>query len=118
MIDDNELTNAERYFDFSSPSEFRNSLPQLRQILDSLAFQKSNLGFVALTASGMTSAWENGLPNDLVPFCLQPQSNHVDYYCFHRKTNETDSRIMVFADHAIVYDWPDVYAFLKWLQAQ
>lgn len=64
----------------------------------------------------MKAAWDAELPTELIPFFLQPQPNHTDYYCFYRTADENQT-IVVFADHAIVYDWPDANAFLAWLES-
>jgi hypothetical protein len=115
-IQEYELANAERQFRFAAPQQFVAGLPAMRRILESDAFKKSNPRFAAVTVTDMKSAWDDVLPDDLVPFCTQAQPNHIDYYCFYR-TTDNKPQIVVFADHAIVYDWPDMNAFLRWLES-
>ena len=115
---DNELATAEHEHNFSAPPEFRVALPQLRRILESVTFLETHPGFRAVTVADMKTAWNSELPTDLVPFCLQQQLTHNDYYCFQRTNSGNIPKIVVFADHAIVYNWQDVAAFLQWLELQ
>lgn len=113
-----DLATAEQEFAFAAPEWFRIALPTLRQRLESDWFKTLNPGFVSVSIEEMSRAWSTGLPPDLVPFCLQRQREHIDYYCFHRILPACNTEIVVFADHAVVQSWKNINAFLRWLELE
>ncbi len=52
--------------------------------------------------------------DDWVPFLIDPQPCHEDYYCLDLST--TESRVVVFAVHTTVAEWPTVAAWLDWVK--
>jgi hypothetical protein len=50
--------------------------------------------------------------DDWVPFLIDPQPCHEDYYCLDPSTG--GPRVMVFAVHTTVAEWPTVAAWLEW----
>ena len=52
-----------------------------------------------------------GLSISLVPFMCELQPTHTDYYCCLLEDGGASS---VFADHAVVADWPSFAAFVAW----
>ena len=52
----------------------------------------------------------------LVPFLLDPQPRHEDIYCFDLETPAPDVGIAVFAVHTTVADWPNLAAWLTWVE--
>ena len=113
-----DLAAAEQEFAFAAPEWFRIALPSLRQRLESDWFKTINPGFVSVSIQEMSRAWKSGLHPDLVPFCLEPQLEHIDYYCFHRALAVFNTEIVVFADHSIVHSWKNINAFLRWLEIE
>jgi hypothetical protein len=55
------------------------------------------------------------LPAELIPFLQDPQQTQVDYYCIDKGS---PLRIVVFAVHAVVAEWPDPESWLTWLRKQ
>ncbi len=56
----------------------------------------------------------DSLPEPLVPFMCEWQSATLDVYAFDRDA-AGESRVVVWSDHAVVADWPDFAAFVRWL---
>ena len=59
-------------------------------------------------------AMRDGLPETLIPFMCERQPATLDVYAFDRDA-AGDARVVVWCDHAVVADWPDFNAFVRWL---
>jgi hypothetical protein len=51
--------------------------------------------------------------DDWVPFLIDPQTCHEDYYCLDLSTG--GPRVVVFAVHTAVAEWPTMAAWLEWV---
>jgi len=51
----------------------------------------------------------------LVPFLVDPQPAHRDYYCFDRDSPAPEHAVVVFAVHTTVASWPNFTSWLAWL---
>lgn len=70
-------------------------------------------GSRAATPVDVAEARALGMDGSFVPFACEPRSAHTDYYC----CGPTGGPVVaVFADHAIVADWPTYHAFLEWVR--
>jgi hypothetical protein len=56
------------------------------------------------------------LPPALLPFLVNPQPRHDDYYCFELSTAAPEYGVAVFAIHTTVAAWPDLAACLRWVE--
>jgi hypothetical protein len=90
---------------------------RLGYMTNSIAFKRAFPNAkVLLTLEDIQAARESELPEDYVPFMLEQQPRHIDYYAF--DINDNKRRVIVFAEHAVVHDWPDFNAFLSWVNQQ
>jgi hypothetical protein len=62
-------------------------------------------------------AMRDGLPPTLVPFMCERQPATLDVYAFDDGA-AGDPRVVVWSDHAVVADWPDFDAFVRWLRSE
>jgi hypothetical protein len=69
----------------------------------------------AATPVDVAEARALGLDGSLVPFACEPQPAHTDYYCCRL---EDGPAVAIFADHAVVADWPTYHSFLEWVRHQ
>jgi hypothetical protein len=60
-------------------------------------------------------AMRDALPETLVPFMCERQLATLDVYAFDRDA-AGHARVVVWCDHAVVADWPDFDAFVRWLR--
>jgi hypothetical protein len=58
----------------------------------------------------------SGLPAHLFPFMKNPEPAHVDYFCIDVSSDEVEGKLVVFALHAVVAEWPSPEAWLAWLR--
>jgi hypothetical protein len=58
------------------------------------------------------------VPGGLIPFLVDPQRHHDDYYCFDAATPGPEHGVVVFAVHAVVEAWTDLEAWLGWVLSQ
>jgi hypothetical protein len=54
----------------------------------------------------------------LLPFLVDEQPEHQDFHCFDLATPADDPRVVVFAVHTTVADWPNLSAWLAWVEAR
>jgi hypothetical protein len=52
--------------------------------------------------------------DDWVPFLIDPQPCHEDYYCLDLSSGGPS--VLVFAVHATVAEWPTLGAWLEWVR--
>jgi hypothetical protein len=56
------------------------------------------------------------LPPTLLPFLVDPQPPHDDYYGFELSMAAPEYGVAVFAIHTTVAAWPDLAAWLRWVE--
>lgn len=54
----------------------------------------------------------------LLPFLIDEQPAHQDFYCFDAAAPADDPRVVVFAVHSTVAEWPNLSAWLAWVEAR
>lgn len=69
------------------------------------------VGEFVLTRSAYKAARREGVPSKLVPFFLDAQGGHRDYYCFNLATPAPEYGVSMFALHAVIEAWPDLSAW-------
>jgi hypothetical protein len=117
MFESERLEAVELAFGFRYPQSFLDFAGDITNIANSRAFSVAFPGGRLVDAAlDIQSAWDGGLPDKLVPFMLEVQSDFTDYYCFNRIPQQLKPSVFVFADHAIVHDWDDFDSFIRWIR--
>ena len=83
---------------FTLTSTFRRGFPSARLLL-------SPSEFVAARCA---------LPENLLPFMFEHQPTHIDYYAFDLAAGSPEPRVVAWAIHAVVFDWPTFPDFRAW----
>jgi hypothetical protein len=112
------IRSAEQEFRFRYPNEFLDIAPELEAIVATSAFASAFPGGRLVAPKHLSVAWTGRLPPTLVPFMCQGNLGIADHYCFHKSAAGSGLPVVVFADHAVVYDWDDYEVFLKWVRHQ
>lgn len=72
-------------------------------------------GVFALDRASYRAARRDGVPKKLLPFLVDAQRAHRDYYCFDLATPAPEHAVVVFCLHAVVESWPDLAAWRAWV---
>ncbi len=116
-LDADQLAITERECGFCYPQCFRLSAGALMSLVRTPGFADSFPTAYLATSSDIKAAWAETLPDSLVPFMCEKQLAHIDYYCFNAAAG-CGPQIVLFADHAVVYDWEDFDTFLDWVRTK
>ena len=119
MLLSKSLNEIEQFFDFKYPPSFTANIKILTDLSQTPAFAQfiPQTQFL-LTLSAVKTAFADGLPPDNLPFLLEKQPNHNDYYGFDIHSKAPELAVALFASHAIVETWPNFAAFLDWLKVR
>jgi hypothetical protein len=112
------LNEIEQAFGFQYPPSFYTNIDKLIKFSQSAKFAafmpRSQL---LLTLPDLKTAYLNGLPTQYLPFLLQKQPNHIDFYAFDTESTSPEFCVAVFAVHTSVEAWDNFDTFLAWLNA-
>jgi hypothetical protein len=114
MIDATQFRRLEQVSKFTCPASFLAWLDQFGDLSTKPAFGTLFVRWTVCSESDIRKARHDGLPDDLIPFFMEPQGTHNDYYCF----DTNDDSVVVYADHAIVFRWTDFAEFLAWIRTK
>jgi hypothetical protein len=110
------LIAIEQHFNFKYPPSFLANVETIINISQTPAFaQFMPQAQLLLTLAEVKAANINNAA-EFLPFLLEKQPNHVDFYGFDTFTQAPEFRVAVFAKHAFVEDWDSFAHFLAWLQ--
>jgi hypothetical protein len=115
MFGAEQIGRAEREFGFRYPPAFLAAAPALEALAATPAFATAFPETRLVQPEDLAAAWAGRCPPALVPFMCTGRPGSGDHYCFHRCRSGTGLPVVVFADHAVVYDWPHYDAFLRWV---
>jgi hypothetical protein len=118
MFGAEQIGHAEREFGFRYPPAFVAAAPTLEALAATPAFASAFPETRLVPPADLAAAWAGRCPPTLVPFMCTGRPGFGDHYCFHKCRSGTGLPVVVFADHAVVCDWPDYDAFLAWAVRQ
>ena len=107
-----QLSKLETAFSFRFPPAYLAFIERLpAPFLDSLPRAR----FV-VSADEIRDAHREGMPPTLMPFLIESQPRHADYYCFDSSTTAPEYAVVVFAVHVTVAQWTNLADWIKWLE--
>ena len=95
-------------------ADIRDAVEALRVVLDSTEASARLPNLRLPWDDDDAEAMREGLPDTLVPFMCERQPATLNVYAFDRDA-PGHARVVAWCDHAVVADWPDVNAFVRWL---
>jgi hypothetical protein len=118
MNDIENFRRIERTAGVNYPAAFFENFESLSVIYESAGFRKifQNIHFCSAPEAG--AAMGDALPEGLLPFMVEPSQGNVDYYCFDNSDGGENGRVVVFSNHAVVYEWESFGAFLSWAKSK
>ncbi len=117
MFDSTRLQTIARDLGFEYPRSFLLACDELAALSTTAPFQaRFPQARLIDSVRDIRAAHAAGVPGHLIPFLLEEQPAHIDYYCFDKRVADEQCPIVVFAVHTLVADWPDIDAFLIWLR--
>jgi hypothetical protein len=112
------LKAIEHDLDFKYPPSFIANIQTLIDLTQSPSFgQFMPQAKLLLTLTDVKTAFSSGLPTEYIPFLLEKQLNHIDFYAFNTKSTAPEYCVVAFAIHTNVQEWENFDAFLAWLNA-
>lgn len=72
--------------------------------------------YLITTEVEIREARRDGLPKHLIPFFVQLQPTHRDYYVFNKRERGIERSVGVFAVHTVVFGWDTFGDFLDWMR--
>lgn len=114
MFDGSEFRRLEGIFKFRYPVSFLESLGRFEELAMTPAFCTLFRRWAMCAESDVRNARRNGVPNELIPFFIEPQETQTDYYCF----DTVDDSVVVYADHAIVFRWSSYAEYMDWIETR
>lgn len=116
MFEIENLTLVEHTLGFRYPPSFHAGAAALARLAQTGAFAARFPRAVLIDSpAGMQSL---GLPPACVAFMAEAQPAHVDVYFFDLSSPGPEYRAAVFAEHAVVYEWPNFADFWAWISRQ
>ena len=106
MFNIDQLRLVERESKFRFPDAFWAFADEFNAIAGAPNFSDVFAQAHFATRQDVDKAWELGLSKSQAPFFCELQPAHTDYYCCGRNGEENEQAVVVFADHAVVSDWP------------
>lgn len=105
-------------FELELPSRFPEQFDELVRLSKTQAFtSKFGKLRIAATSEHIREMHDMGCPDWLVPFMQVQNPKFSDFYGFDTTQKQNgDCPVVVYAIHAVVYDWPDFGAFVEWTQ--
>jgi hypothetical protein len=106
-----QLRAIEVAFGFAYPESFKRWLRAPQRALQS--FPRARL------IDGVARIGElqgRVLSRALLPFLMNPEPAHDDYYCFERPKTTAEPAVAVFAVHTVVATWPSFEAWREWAE--
>ena len=100
---------------FVYPERFAELVEMVQQPGFAKKFARAHL---ITSKAEIRDAQRDGLPKHLVPFLVQIQPTHLDYYVFNKRERGSERSVGVVAVHTVVFGWDNFEAFLAWFQAQ
>lgn len=114
-----DLHKIETEFGFKYPTAFYEKLQEFIEFTETSAFrtQFPNASLVS-SVDDLRSCYkiEKELKKIMIPFMLEPQLSHTDYYGFNKDGDTNELAVVVFAQHTLVNEWPGFDAFFLWVQ--
>jgi len=107
-----QLSSLEAAFGFVFPPSYRGLIENLPTPLRR-SFARAR--FVT-SADEIRRVHRKLMPSSLLPFLVEPQPHHDDYYCFDRSTTPPEYGIAVFAIHTTVAKWQSLADWLRWVE--
>ena len=87
----------------------------IAEIMDTAAFRSRFSNVRLLRSVGEIEGARQHLPSALLPFMVEPQPESVDVYAFD-SNDEIAPKVVVWNDHAVVWDWSSFELFMKWIR--
>jgi len=113
------LREIERELGFTYPSSFVDRFEEFSAISENEHFSDFMPHAQILSSvADIRLAYQNDLPNRYIPFLLEGQPAHVDYYVFDTSTTPPEFQVSIFAVHTLVHNWSNFESFLAWLKAR
>ncbi len=105
-------------FGFSFPRSFRETFNEFVHLLATPDFACRFGDANAVTSADcIRELHALDCPSSIIPFMWVQQPGFRDYYGFSPLAESTDEcPVVVFADHAVVHDWPDWDSFVDWVK--
>lgn len=110
-----QLNEVEEALGFRYPASFVSTVGAFSSMLAEGAFEDTFLDARLILTLSEIEAARTGMPDSLIPFMGDIQSDWTDFYAFEIKGGGPEFEVAVWADHAVVMDWENFPQFLQWL---
>jgi hypothetical protein len=118
MFEAQRVWLSKQQFGFRYPPRFMSIAQELEAVAATASFASAFPDGKLVRPEDLAAVWAGRCPPTLVPFMCQGNLEFSDYYCFHKTQSGSGLPVVVFADHAVVFEWVDYEGFLNWLRQQ
>ena len=116
MFEMEHIRAAEQAFNFLYPSMFLDIARELEALTATSEFSSEFPNGRLILPADLPAAWASNLPPTLVPFLWSGDERSGGYYCFQKCQSGSGLPVVVFVDHAVVYEWESYQMFLEWMR--